>query len=336
MPAELTSALLNPLLFLVAFGFAMLCGSPYITFLKKRYMGQYIREDGPQSHHAKAGTPTAGGVLILSAMAFAALIGFVIQPKLVSAPEIWVFLMSTLALGALGFWDDYLKITKKHNKGLSGYAKLLVQGAIGLGVGWYSAYSSNISDVSFFHLFAIPLGGLYPLFSALVMVAASNAVNLTDGLDGLASGTSICSLMAFSVIFAGIGGHMINATELHMGLMTWILVGATMGFFFFNRHPARIFMGDCGSLALGGAIATLAVLGHLEFWLVLIGGVFVLETLSVILQVISFKTTGKRIFKMSPLHHHFELCGWHETKVVKTFIIFQFLLCVLAIFLYNI
>ncbi|MBY0403323.1 MAG: phospho-N-acetylmuramoyl-pentapeptide-transferase, partial [Cyanobacteria bacterium] len=236
----------------------------------------------------------------------------------------------------LGFYDDFLKIAKKQNKGLHGYGKLGVQALIGLGIGYIVPESAH--QVSFFNGEILDLGGFYPLFAMLIVIATSNAVNLTDGLDGLAAGTVSCSLIG-AMILLGFGlltTPIFSEPTLLISLcLAASLLGATLGFLMFNRHPARIFMGDCGSLALGGALATLAILGHFEFWLLLIGGLYVVEALSVILQVLSFKTTGKRIFRMSPIHHHFELGGWHETKVVKYFIIFQFLLCLVAVFLYN-
>jgi phospho-N-acetylmuramoyl-pentapeptide-transferase len=329
------TVLLNPLAFLAPLLFVLLTGGPFIRFLQKQYLGQYIREDGPQSHQAKAGTPTAGGVLILSSLCFGMLVLFFIHPNLLLSPVLWVLTFATLVLGGLGLRDDYLKIAKKHNKGLSGYAKLAIQALVGLGVGVFASMHLETTDVLLLPDWFLPLGWFYPVFAMLVVVATSNAVNLTDGLDGLASSTTIISLLIFSLMVSGLSPYPMSDTRLILGLFAWLLIGGTLGFFYFNRHPARIFMGDCGSLALGGALATLAILGQVEIWLLLIGGVFVMETLSVILQVLSFKTTGKRIFKMSPIHHHFELCGWHETKVVRAFILLQFLLGIGALFLYN-
>jgi phospho-N-acetylmuramoyl-pentapeptide-transferase len=317
------------LVFLVPLLLVGLTGNHYITFLKQKYFGQYIREDGPQSHQSKAGTPTAGGILILGAVLIGHLLAGLLKGSAGLSITAWLVLIATLLLGGLGFWDDYLKIAKKHNKGLSGYSKLAIQGLVGLAIGLYAMQGNPTGEVSLFQLATLQLGWLYPVFAMLVITGTSNAVNLTDGLDGLAASTAACSFLSIAFIFSLITPFP------DLAWSALILLGATLGFLWFNKHPARIFMGDSGSLALGGAIGALAVLGHLEFWLLLLGGIFVLEALSVILQVISFKTTGKRIFKMSPIHHHFELSGWSEPMVVQRFIAFQFLLCLAAIFMYN-
>lgn len=329
----------------------MLAGGPYIRFLQRRYLGQFIREDGPESHQSKKGTPTAGGVLILAGMLLGVLTYFFAVPLILpfEAPatwpgeDWWLFLVvpvATLLLGLLGFWDDFVKIAKKHNKGVTGYTKLAIQMLVGLGVGYAVYLTSHISEVSFFNLYIFDFGPFYPFFAMFVIVCASNAVNLTDGLDGLASGTVICTLAGIALLsFMGASNPLpvLNSPQILMNnlFISLSLIGATLGFLYFNKNPAKVFMGDCGSLALGGAVGALTVMGHCEFWLVLMGGVFVMETFSVILQVLSFKTTGKRIFKMSPIHHHFELCGWHETKVVKVFTLVQFLLCALVLYLYS-
>ncbi|MCE3235494.1 MAG: Phospho-N-acetylmuramoyl-pentapeptidetransferase [Vampirovibrio sp.] len=309
-------------------GLSLALGNQYIDFLRKRYMGQYIREDGPQSHQSKAGTPTAGGVLILGSFLFAVLVLAVIKGMAFLTVPVLLVTGVTLGFGLLGFVDDYLKISKKKNKGVSGYTKLAVQITAGLLVGWFAMQAAPAGDVSFFGLFSFQLGWLYPVFAAFVITATSNAVNLTDGLDGLASGTSLMTFMTLGMLLMVSG-------QANLAMLALALAGAALGFLMFNRHPARIFMGDTGSLALGGALGALVVLAHLEFWVVLLGVVFVLEALSVVLQVLSFKTTGKRIFRMSPLHHHFELGGWKETQVVYSFVTFQFFCCMLAVFLYN-
>jgi phospho-N-acetylmuramoyl-pentapeptide-transferase len=240
-----------------------------------------------------------------------------------------VALAVTLAFGLLGFVDDYLKISKKKNKGVTGYTKLAVQVVAGLGAGWYAWQSlPHGGDVSVFGWFSLPFGFLYPLLAAFIVTGASNAVNLTDGLDGLASGTALMTFITLAMMLLATG-------QGALGLFSLGVAGACLGFLMFNRNPARIFMGDTGSLALGGAFGALVVLGKLECWALLLGAVFIVETLSVILQVYSFKTTGKRIFRMSPLHHHFELGGWSENRVVYSFVTFQFFCCTLAVFLYN-
>jgi phospho-N-acetylmuramoyl-pentapeptide-transferase len=314
---------------LIPFAFSQCLGGPYIDFLRRRYMGQYIREDGPQSHLSKKGTPTAGGVLILAAFLAGLVVVAILQGREFLSPGVWIVVAVTLGFGLLGFVDDYLKISKKKNKGVSGYTKLMVQVVTGLALGFYILHSSpNGGTVSLFGLTTINLGWLYPLFTAFVITGASNSVNLTDGLDGLASGNLLLSFMTVSFLLFGVARP-------DLAMTAQALAGACLGFLLFNRYPARIFMGDTGSLALGGALGALVILGRLELWITLLGAIYILEALSVILQVISFKTTGKRIFRMSPIHHHFELCGMKETHVVYSFVTFQFVCCVLAVFLYN-
>ena len=319
--------------FLVACLTVLLAGEPYIGCLKQRYMGQYIREDGPQSHHAKAGTPTMGGVLIIGGIIAGLLswgIADLISPgeffsQALSTPVILV-LLTGFCFAVLGSVDDYLKISKKKNKGVSGYTKLFVQTLMGLMIGCYVMLVEKRSTIDLFGFGHLDLGWFYPLFAAFVINGFSNAVNITDGLDGLAVSTVMLTLLAAL--------NMLSVAHPDLSLLCWVVMGACLGFFFFNRHPARIFMGDTGSLALGGVLGAMMVLGNGELWLGLIGGIFVLEVFSVISQVISFKTTGKRIFKMAPLHHHFELCGFTEVRVVYFFAGLQFLLCTLALWLY--
>lgn len=314
---------------LAPFAFSQVLGGKYINFLKQRYMGQYIREDGPQSHQSKKGTPTAGGVLMLTAFVFGLIVVATLQGPAFLSVNVLLVLGVTLIFGLLGFVDDYLKISKKKNKGVSGYTKLFVQVAVGVALGVYVMLTSPSGGaVSLFGLSTIHLGWLYPLFTAFVITGASNSTNLTDGLDGLASSTLLMSFMTLSLILFGIALP-------DLAMVSQALAGACLGFLLFNRYPARIFMGDTGSLALGGALGALVILGRIEMWIALLGAIYILESLSVILQVISFKTTGKRIFRMSPLHHHFELCGLKETQVVYSFVTFQFFCCVLALFLYN-
>lgn len=313
---------------LAPLAFILVSGNKYINFLKQRYLGQYIREDGPQSHQSKAGTPTAGGVLILIGLLFGLFCLSVLNRPDFPTMRALLVIAITMVFGGLGFIDDYLKISKKKNKGVSGYTKLFVQVACGAALGVYMMKANPTGTVSLFGLMDLEFGMLYPLFSAFVITACSNAVNLTDGLDGLASGTSFMTFMAFSLLLFVSG-------QGDLALVSQMLAGASLGFLVFNRHPARVFMGDTGSLALGGALGALAILGRMEFWLTFLAAIYIAEALSVILQVLSFKTTGKRIFRMSPLHHHFELGGWHETRVVYTFVTFQFVCCMLAIFLYN-
>lgn len=279
-----------------------------IPLLHRLKFGQVVREDGPSRHQAKTGTPTMGGVLILAA----AIVGVLATAEL--SRTTWLMLATTLAFGLLGFWDDYIKVVLKRNLGLKARQKLLGQIVIS---GVFAVVASTVLqrgtgiwvpwvDVT------MDVGVLFYLLVFLVLVGATNAVNLTDGLDGLAAGTSIIAMTVYATIAWWLGKN-------DVAVFFCIMSGATAGFLVFNRHPARIFMGDTGSLALGGALAAGAILTGTEFILVLVGGVFVMEAMSVILQVASFKSTGKRIFRMSPLHHHFELGGWSETKVVGMF-----------------
>ena len=312
-----------------------LAGKPYIDFLRNRYMGQYIREDGPQSHHKKAGTPTMGGLLMLAAVTIGLLAAWLLYGSTVITTEVWLAFGVTMVFGLLGGVDDYLKISKKKNKGVTGYTKLAVQTGAGLIVGWYVMQTMNRTMVDFFGIETLDLRWFYPLFAALVINGTSNAVNLTDGLDGLAATIAVLAFAALTLLLNTLGMTTQMPYFHGLALYAWLMAGACIGFLMYNAHPAKVFMGDTGSLAIGGALGALAVLGGVEFWLVLIGGIFVIETLSVILQVLSFKTTGKRIFRMSPLHHHFELGGWHETKVVTVFVLVELALCILALFLYN-
>jgi phospho-N-acetylmuramoyl-pentapeptide-transferase len=302
-------------------------GGWYIQFLKNRMMGQYIREDGPQSHHKKAGTPTMGGLLILATVVIS-LLGFIVVHRYLVTPALLLSLLVMTVFGALGFSDDFLKITKKKNKGLSGWAKLAIQVFSGLLLGLYMLRIPGDSVVSFFGHGQIDLRWFYPLLTIFMLTGSSNAFNLTDGLDGLAGGAGFMTFIGFAFL--------LGQTHPELVLFSLLLAGGCLGFLVFNRYPARIFMGDTGSLALGGVMASFAILGKVELYLLFLGGLYIVETLSVILQVAFFKAThGKRLFKMSPLHHHFELSGWKEQTVVLTFIFAQLLLSVLAILLYN-
>ncbi len=293
---------------LISLILVLLAGKPFLNILKENLYGQYIREEGPASHRKKAGTPTGGGILIVLCSFIAASAGLFML-KIVTLYS-HIVLMSFLLFALIGLKDDYDKIKNKQNKGLSAKGKLMLQFAVALIPSLYVTFTGQ-SYIDVFG-YSLNLGLLYPFFAAFVIVGTSNAVNLTDGLDGLAVGTTSIALAAMVIIFILSGRY-------ELAVISVAVMGACLGFLKFNKNPAQIFMGDTGSLGLGGLIGTLAVVGKIELLLVLIGTVFVAETLSVILQVISFKTTGKRIFKMSPLHHHFELCGWSEKKVVYSF-----------------
>lgn len=294
---------------LISLLLTLLAGVPYLDFLKKNLYGQFIREEAPERHAVKAGTPTMGGVIIVLPALIGAVLSLFMDQK-VSVDALVILVVFSL-LTLLGLRDDIYKVNKKQNKGIKAKTKILLQLLIAAIPALYMT-SHGETYVSFFNLFSLDFGKIYPLFAIFVIIGSSNAVNLTDGLDGLAAGTSAFALLAIT-IFCILNGRA------DLAIISAAVACSCLGFLYYNKYPASVFMGDTGSLALGGVIGALAVIGKFELWLLIIGGIFVIETLSVILQVISFKTTGKRIFKMSPIHHHFELCGWPEQKVVYTF-----------------
>jgi phospho-N-acetylmuramoyl-pentapeptide-transferase len=324
-------------LFLVLF-----LGPFMIERLRRLQIGQYIREEGPQAHQAKAGTPTMGGLLIL--------VG-VLVPTLLWADltnlKIWIVVLATVAFGAIGFADDYLKVVRKRSLGLSARKKLLGQFAVGLAVGLAVTFLAQVEPreystrvvFPFFKQIVPDLGLLYVVFAILLLTLSSNAVNLTDGLDGLAIGTTLIAGAAFTAL-AYVSGHARFADYLDLlfrpgtGELTVFcgaLVGASMGFLWWNCYPAQVFMGDVGSLALGGALGTVAILIKQELLLFLVGGLFMVEAFSVMLQVASFRLTGKRVFRMSPLHHHFELVGWKEPQIIIRFWIVAFVFALFSL-----
>jgi phospho-N-acetylmuramoyl-pentapeptide-transferase len=309
---------------------SLVLGPWLIRRLRAFQIGQVVRQEGPQSHQTKAGTPTMGGLLILAA----ALVPTILWVDLTNVYA-WVAVLATAAFGAIGFLDDYLKITRRSSGGLLARQKMglqiIVAVLVGLTLMWLAAHNLYNTRLIFpFFKQLIPdLGWFYVPFAAFVLVGASNAVNLTDGLDGLAISTFAIAAAAFTAL-AYVTGHAVLASYLllvhfapagELTIFCGALVGASLGFLWYNAHPAEIFMGDVGSLALGGALGTVAILIKQELLLVFVGGVFVLEALSVILQVASFKLTGKRVLRMAPLHHHFELIGWEEPKVIARFVI---------------
>lgn len=307
-----------------SFSITLVLVKPLIEYLKSKLIGQYIREDGPQEHHSKKGTPTMGGIAMLAATVISG--GFILTLTRSFSTEAMLCLTVIAGFGLLGFADDYLKVVKKQNKGVSGWTKLTVQIILATLVTLYVFLYLTESSISVFGLEKINLGYLYILLGIFVVVGSSNAINLTDGLDGLASLTSAVSFFTLS-FFLYKTGHV------SLALIAASIGGSCLGFLVFNYHPAKIFMGDVGSLMLGGAFGALGVLGRLELWLIPIGIIFVVECLSVIIQVISFQSTGKRVFKMTPLHHHFELCGNKETAVVKKFFMVQVIFCLISIIL---
>jgi phospho-N-acetylmuramoyl-pentapeptide-transferase len=307
---------------------ALLVGPYMIRALTSRQIGQHVRDLGPKSHLSKQGTPTMGGALILVAMLASTLLWADLSNRYV-----WIVVGVTLAFGLIGFYDDYLKLVVGNSKGLAARWKYLLQSIAGLAAAIALYFSASVPAaldlfVPFFKDVAIPLGAFgFVVLSYFVIVGASNAVNLTDGLDGLAIMPAVMVAGALGV-FAYASGNAIFANYLlipHVAgagevlIVCTTLVGAGLGFLWFNSYPAQVFMGDVGALALGAALGTLAVVVRQEIVLFVMGGVFVLETVSVILQVASFKLTGKRIFRMAPIHHHFELKGWPEPKVIVRF-----------------
>jgi phospho-N-acetylmuramoyl-pentapeptide-transferase len=314
-------------------------GPRMIDWLRRLKVGQQVRDDGPRTHLNKQGTPTMGGLLIIAAIA----ISVVLWSDLTNA-YVWVVLFATLAFGGIGFWDDYLKVVKKRSTGLRAYQKFGLQIAASLLIGLFLYYnpgdpnSTHLSVPLMKRLF-IDLGWFYIPFAAVVIVGSSNAVNLTDGLDGLAIGLVGIASTANAVIVY-LGGNKIIADYLkilylpgssELVIFCGAMLGASLGFLWYNAHPAEVFMGDVGSLSLGGALGTLAVVTKHELILVIVGGIFVAEAVSVMLQVASFKLTGKRVFKMAPMHHHFEQLGWPESKVIVRFWIIGIILALISI-----
>ena len=303
----------------LAFLICVILSPFFIPFLRKLKFGQYIREEGPESHKAKTGTPTMGGIIILIAAAIASLFFMKGHPDLVA------IVLVTLGYGIIGFLDDFLKIKHKDNLGLKAWQKMLGLIVVtGLFI-WYLLCIKGISTetiVPFMDGYKWDLKWLYIPFALCVMLGTTNSVNLTDGLDGLATGITILVTTFFATVC--------YKTFPEVAPVTCTIIGALLGFLLFNAHPAKIFMGDTGSLALGGFLASLALVTQLPLFLVIVGIVYVCESLSVIIQVTSFKLTGKRVFKMAPIHHHFELCGWKETRVVDVFYVVTAIACLIG------
>jgi phospho-N-acetylmuramoyl-pentapeptide-transferase len=315
-------------------------GPKTINWLRKMQIGQMVRNDGPSSHFSKAGTPTMGGILILFSITIATLLWADL-----SQVNVWLVLAVTWGFGLLGWYDDYKKLVLKNSKGVSARGKLLTQSLISIAAVSYIYFTATAPIhtqlvVPFFKNCLIDLGWIFPIFAFLVIVGSSNAVNLTDGLDGLAI-LPIVMVSGALGIFAYIASNQMHAHYLaipyvpntqELTIFCASIVGAGLGFLWYNAYPAQIFMGDVGSLSLGAAIGLVAVLVRQELILVLMGGLFVIETLSVILQVSYFKYTGgKRLFKMAPLHHHFELSGWTEPKVIVRFWIITVVLVLMGL-----
>ena len=321
---------------LTALFIGLVIGPKFINILRVRQgKGQPIRDDGPQTHKAKVGTPTMGGLMILTSLVIAMLIWM--NP---ATPLVWACLAVTVGFGIIGFLDDFDKVTKRSHKGVSGRVRLMLEFIVA-GVATWFVVGPDSTNVYVPFLFdqSVPLGPFYYAFAALVIVGFGNAVNLTDGLDGLATMPVVIAAGAFLLITYLVGRvdysvylgipHVPGAGEL--AVMCAGIMGAGLAFLWFNAPPAAVFMGDTGSLALGGALGAIAVAAHHEIVLFIIGGLFVMETASVIIQVFWFKRTGKRIFRMAPIHHHFEQLGWKESTVVIRFWIIAIVLAVLGL-----
>lgn len=312
--------------FLLGMVLCMLFGVPYIDMLKKKMIGQYVKELAPENHAKKQGTPTTGGVFIIAAIIMAAVTTLLLAQKMTTTALITIITLVFYAFA--GFQDDYIKIKDKSNDGLTARGKLFRQIAIALLPTLFLITTNPNATIFSIGSFAIDLKWLYPLFSVLVITGASNAYNLTDGLDGLAAGCGVPTFIACAVIalFSG---------EMEIAIISAAVAGALLGFLKFNKPKAEVFMGDVGSLAIGGLLGTIAILGKFEFLLIFVSAIFIIETLSVIIQVTSFKLTGKRVFKMAPIHHHFELLGWNEKKIVIVFSIVSLILSGVAVLLFE-
>lgn len=318
---------------------SLFIGPRIITWLKKISITQQIRDDGPQTHIKKSGTPTMGGIIIIACIVLSVLMWGDLENMYV-----WIMVLSLIGYGVIGLLDDYLKVIRKNPKGLRAWYKFGAQILLALAIGLFLYMNpkdpyNDVLSIPFFKRWLFDLGWFYIPFSILVIVGSSNAVNLTDGIDGLAIGLVGIALLA-NMILVYISGNAKFAQYLQVlhlpgtGELTVVcgaMLGASLGFLWFNSYPADVFMGDVGSLGLGGSLGTLAIITKHEIVLALVGGIFVIETLSVVFQVASFKLTGKRLFKMAPIHHHFELKGWHESKVIVRFWIVGIMLALLSI-----
>jgi phospho-N-acetylmuramoyl-pentapeptide-transferase len=316
---------------IVAMVISIVAGPRFISFLRLREYGQQIREEGPAGHVVKQGTPTMGGLLIL----FSAAVPYLILSSY-STPALTVF-FCMVGCGTIGFLDDFVKLTHRRSLGLNGRWKLLLLALITVGVGYAARNLST--DLYIPGIGGIPLSYAWYPFLFLIIAGAANGVNLTDGIDGLAAGTGIIAVFTFTAmtviafIRSGPPGSR-SEVYLDLSIVGAAVIGATVGFLWYNAFPAEVFMGDTGSMAIGGALAGFAIMTKTEFLLLLIGGIFLIEALSVIVQVASFKYYGKRVFLMTPIHHHFEMKAWSETKIMVRFWILTAILCACAFALY--
>jgi len=318
----------------VAIAAALAAGYVIIPVLRRLKAGQQVRDDGPKSHLVKAGTPTMGGVILLIAVIISSLIfsrggnGYTV-----------FFIAGMCVFAAIGFWDDFIKLFKKRSLGLRAYQKLILQFAIGFVIALFAYFMVGPKLIVPFSSQIVDMGWWYIPFTAFVIVAFVNAVNLTDGLDGLAAGITLVDAVAFTLIFFAVSGirsfgsAVTDNNIFNLMVFSAALSGACLGFIRFNKYPARVFMGDTGAFALGGALAMIGILSRMQLLLPIIGGMFVLSAVSVLIQVGSYKLRRKRVFKMAPLHHHFELSGMHETKVVAMYVIITAAVCTVAVLL---
>jgi phospho-N-acetylmuramoyl-pentapeptide-transferase len=319
---------------IVSFAVALVAGIIVIPVLRKLKAGQQVRDDGPKTHLVKAGTPTMGGVILLAGIISASLI--------FSRNDIGYTLFAiacTAVFALIGFWDDFIKLFKKRSLGLRVYQKLILQFGIGFAIAIFAYFIVGPELILPFTDKSVDLGIGYIPFTAFVIVALVNSVNLTDGLDGLAAGVTLVDAVTFTLIFMGLAGlHMAGPLSgddnmFNMMVFSASVVGACLGFLSFNKYPAKVFMGDTGSFALGGALVVMGILSRLQLLLPIVGVMFVLSSVSVLLQVGSYKLRRKRVFKMAPLHHHFELSGMHETKVVAMYMVVTAAICAATLLL---
>ncbi|EOD01258.1 phospho-N-acetylmuramoyl-pentapeptide-transferase [Caldisalinibacter kiritimatiensis] len=304
----------------------LILGPIIIPMLKRLKVGQSVREEGPKTHLKKSGTPTMGGIMIIAALLITSLTSGIVNEKM------YVLLLATLGFGLIGFIDDFIKVVLKRSLGLRAYQKLIGQILLAVILAIYHSNTSPIGTkvIVPFLKTTIDLGPLYVPFIAFVVVGTVNSVNLTDGVDGLAAGVTLIVLAFFSLI--AINQGLYNEELYSIAIFCAALAGACLGFLRHNAHPAKVFMGDTGSLALGGAVSAVAILLNLPLIIPIVGGIYFAEALSVIIQVTSYKLTGKRVFRMSPLHHHFEVGGWKETKVVAVFWLVTVILCLIGLY----
>lgn len=310
---------------IIAFLITLILGPIVIPMLKVLNIGQSIREEGPKSHISKSGTPTMGGLIMIIALIITVLSSGLLNK------DMYILILSTLGFGLIGFIDDYIKVVKKRNLGLRAYQKLIGQIFLAVVLAIYQSSTSMLGTkliIPFLKNQYLDMGILYIPFIAFVVVGTVNSVNLTDGLDGLASGVTLIVLSFFGLVSLNWGMDSVS-------IFSTALSGVCLGFLMHNTYPAKVFMGDTGSMALGGAVSAVAILLNLPLIIPIVGGIYFIEALSVIIQVLSFKLTGKRVFLMSPLHHHFEHKGWKETKVVSVFWIITVILCLIGVFALN-